>query len=186
MAQLSSCVSPFRTSLATRCANPSAIERDRRPDVAHTITPMSERPLPTGQAALDLELAHLFVSMPMRLDRPRRTEYGMPPLHDAFAGVSIDEHGWLIVWVAYLPSAASAPQISVWPAAQIGASFDTVLPATAELEVIARVDTADRAVARLKHHLAGVAQARIDPDVEYLHRAAAAYRRDLRERRDRG
>jgi hypothetical protein len=147
---------------------------------------MSERELPTGQAALDLALAHLFVSMPMRLDRPRRTEYGMPPLYDVFGGISVDTRGWLIVWVAYLPSAASAPHISVWPAAQMGASFDTVLPATAELEVIARVDTAERAAARLRHYLAGIAQTRIDPDVEYLHRAAAAYRHELRERRDRG
>ncbi len=145
---------------------------------------MPDRPLPTGQAALDLELAHLFVSMPMRLDRPRSTEYGMPPLHGVFGGVSADEHGWLFVWVAYLPSAGSAPHISVWPAAQVGASFDLVLPATAELEVIARVDTAERAAARLKHHLAGIAQRRIDPDVEYLHRAVAAYRQDLRRRRD--
>jgi hypothetical protein len=147
---------------------------------------MSERPLPTGQAALDLELAHLFVSTPMRLDRPRSTEYGMPPLHAAFGGISVDKRGWLIVWVAYLPSAASAPHMSVWPAAEAGVSFDAALPATAELEVIARVDTAERAAARLKHHLAGIAQTRIDPDVEYLHRAVAAYRHELRERRDRG
>jgi hypothetical protein len=147
---------------------------------------MPERELPTGQAALDLTLAHLFVSMPMRLDRPRRTEYGMPPLHDVFGGISGDQHGWLIVWVAYLPSAASAPHMSVWPTAQVGASFDTVLPATAELEVVARVDTAERAAARLKHYLGGIAQTRIDPDIEYLHRAVAAYRHELRERRDRG
>lgn len=147
---------------------------------------MSERELPTGQAALDLALAHLFVSMPMRLDRPRRTEYGMPPLYDVFGGISVDDRGWLIVWVAYIPSAASAPHMSVWPAAQSGVPFDTVLPATAELEVVARVDTAERAAARLKHHLAGIAQTRIDPDIEYLHRAAAAYRHELRERRDRG
>lgn len=147
---------------------------------------MSERPLPTGQAALDLALAHLFVSLPMRLDRPRSTEYGMPPLYDAFGGISVDKHGWLIVWVAYLPSAASAPQMSVWPTAQAGAPFDAVLPATAELEVVARVDTAERAVARLRHHLAGIAQTRIDPDVEYLHRAVAAYRHELGERRNRG
>jgi len=147
---------------------------------------MPERPLPTGQAALDLELAHLFVSIPMRLDRPRRTEYGMPPLYDVFGGISVDKHGWLIVWVAYLPSAASAPHVSVWPTAQIGASFDAVLPATAELEVVARVDTAERAVARLRHHLAEIAQTRIDPDVEYLHRAVAAYRHELGERRNRG
>jgi hypothetical protein len=147
---------------------------------------MSERPLPTGQAALDLELAHLFVSMPMRLDRPHATQYGMPPLYDVFGGVSIDRHGWLIVWVAYLPSAASAPHVSVWPTTQSGISFDSILPATAELEIVARVDTAERAAARLKHFVAGIAQTRIDPDVEYLHRAAAAYRHELRERRDRG
>jgi hypothetical protein len=147
---------------------------------------MSERPLPSGQAALDLELAHLFVSLPMRLDRPRSTTYGMPPLHDALSGISMDERGWLIVWVAYLPSAASAPRMSVWPAAAPGISFDTVLPATAELEVVARVDTAERAVARLQHFLKGIAQARVEPDVEYLHRAAASYRHELRERRDRG
>lgn len=110
----------------------------------------------------------------------------MPPLHDMFGGISADAHGWLIVWVAYLPSAGSAPHMSVWPTAQLGASFDTVLPAAAELEVIARVDSAERAVARLKHHMAGLGQTRIDPDVDYLRRATAAYRHDLRERPERG
>jgi hypothetical protein len=147
---------------------------------------MPDRPLPTGQAALDLALAHLFVSLPMRLDRPRATQYGMPALHDVFGGISVDRHGWLLVWVAYLPSAASAPHMSVWPAVQDGIPFDAVLPATAELEIFARVDTAERAVARLKHHLRGIAQTRVDPDVEYLNRAVAAYRRELGERRNRG
>jgi hypothetical protein len=147
---------------------------------------MSDRPLPTGQAALDLQLAHLFVSMPMRLDRPRRTDHGMPPLYDVFGGISGDRRGWLLVWLAYLPSAASAPHMSVWPTVSVGASFDTVLPATAELEIIARVDTAERAAARLKHHLGGIAQTRIDPDIEYLRRAVAAYRHELGQRREQG
>ena len=47
------------------------------------------------------------------------------------------------------------------------------------------MDTADRAVARLSHHLRGIVQARINPDVDYLHRAVMAYRAELRERRDR-
>ena len=45
----------------------------------------------------------------------------MPPLRAAIAGVSIDERGWLFAWVAYLPTGASAPTLSVWPTAQIGA-----------------------------------------------------------------
>ena len=43
----------------------------------------------------------------------------------------------------------------------------------------------DRAVARLSHHLSGIVQARINPDVDYLHRAVMAYRAELRARRDR-
>jgi hypothetical protein len=146
---------------------------------------MSNRPLPTGEAAFELELAHLFVTMPMRLDRPRRTELGARPLTAMIGGVSIDKHGWLFAWVAYVPNVASAPSLSVWPAAQTGAPFDAVLPAASDLQLLARVDTADRAVARLSHHLRGIVQARINPDVDYLHRAVTAYRAELRARRDR-
>jgi hypothetical protein len=146
---------------------------------------MSNRPLPTGEAAFELELAHLFVTMPMRLDRPRRTELGARPLTAMIGGVSIDKHGWLFAWVAYVPNVASAPSLSVWPAAQTGAPFDAVLPAASDLQLLARVDTADRAVARLSHHLRGIVQARINPDVDYLHRAVMAYRAELRARRDR-
>ena len=146
---------------------------------------MSNRPLPTGEAAFELELAHLFVTMPMRLDRPRRTELGARPLTAMIGGVSIDKHGWVFAWVAYVPNVASAPSLSVWPAAQSGTPFDAVLPAASDLQLLARVDTADRAVARLSHHLRGIVQARINPDVDYLHRAVMAYRADLRERRDR-
>jgi hypothetical protein len=59
-----------------------------------------------------------------------------------------------------------------------------VVSATSEVEVVGRVDTAARAVARLSHHLSSVARARIEPDVEYLDRAVAAYRAELRRRRD--
>ncbi len=146
---------------------------------------MSNRPLPTGEAALELALSHLFVTLPMRLDRPHTTEYGMPPLFAAVAGVSIDERGWLYAWIAYVPSVSVAPRLSVWPTAQTATPFDAVLPATSEVDVLARVDTAERAVARLSHALRVLVQARLDPDVEYLHRAVASYRADLRERRDR-
>ena len=146
---------------------------------------MSNRPLPTGEAAFELELAHLFVTLPMRLDRPRRTELGARPLTAVIGGVSIDKHGWLYAWVAYVPNVASAPALSVWPTAQSATPFDAVLPAASDLELLARVDTADRAVARLSHHLSAIVQARINPDVDYLHRAVMAYRADLRARRDR-
>jgi hypothetical protein len=146
---------------------------------------MPDRPLPTGDAALELRLAHMFVTAPMRLDRARSTEYGAPPLYAAMGGVSMDDHGWLLAWTAYLPAVASAPHLSVWPVGQAGASFDAVLPGASELEVLARVDTPERAIARLAHHLRGLAQARVDPDMDYLRRAVAAYRAELRERRDR-
>jgi len=146
---------------------------------------MSNRPLPTGEAAFALELAHLFVTLPMRLDRPRRTELGARPLQAVIGGVSIDRHGWLFAWVAYIPTVASAPSLSVWPAALIGAPFDAVLPAASELELLARVDTAERAVARLSHHLSVLVQARINPDIEYLNRAVGAYRAERRAQRDR-
>jgi hypothetical protein len=146
---------------------------------------MGNRPLPTGDEALELELAHLFVSPPMRLETPRRTEHGMPPLRVLIGGVSIDNKGWLYSWAAYVQSPDDVPSLSVWPVAQTGVRFASVLSATAEVEVVGRVDTPARAVARLSHHLSSIARARIDPDVAYLDRAVAAYRAELRRRRDR-
>jgi hypothetical protein len=145
---------------------------------------MSSRPLPTGDEALGLELAHLFVSPPMRLETPRRTEHGMPPLRVLVGGVSIDNKGWLFAWAAYMPSPDDVPSLSVWPVAQTGTRFSAVVSATTEVEVVGRVDTPARAVARLSHHLSSVARARIDPDIGYLDRAVAAYRAELRRRRD--
>jgi hypothetical protein len=145
---------------------------------------VSNRPLPTGDDALALELAHLFVGAPMRLETPRLTEHGMPPLRVLIGGVSIDTKGWLYAWVAYVPSADDVPTLSVWPVAQTGVPFSAVLSARSEVEVVGRVDTPARAVARLTHHLSSVARARIAPDVEYLDRAVAAYRAELRRRRD--
>jgi hypothetical protein len=146
---------------------------------------MGNRPLPTGDEALELELAHLFVSPPMRLETPRRAEHGMPPLRVLIGGVSIDNKGWLYSWAAYVQSPDDVPSLSVWPVAQTGVRFASVLSATAEVEVVGRVDTPARAVARLSHHLSSIARARIDPDVAYLDRAVAAYRAELRRRRDR-
>ncbi len=145
---------------------------------------VANRPLPRGDDALALELAHLFVSAPMRLETPRRTEHGMPPLRVVIGGVSIDNKGWLFAWVAYMQSPDDVPSLSVWPVAQTGVRFSSVLPATSEVEVVGRVDTPARAVARLSHHLQSIARARIDPDISYLDRAAAAYRAELRRRRD--
>jgi len=145
---------------------------------------MSNKPLPTGDEALALELAHLFVSAPMRLEAPRRTEHGMPPLRVLVGGVSIDRKGWLHAWVAYVPSPDDVPSLTLWPVVQVGVPFSSVLSATSEIEVVGRVDTPARAVARLRHHLSSIARARIDPDVEYLDRAVAAYRAELRRRRD--
>src|SRR6185312_8823319 len=139
---------------------------------------MSNKPLPTGDDALALELGHLYVSAPMRLETPRRTEHGMAPLRVLIGGVSIDDKGWLYAWVAYVPT------LMVWPRAQGSAPFSSVVSATSEIEVVGRVDTTARAVARLSHHLSSVARARIDPDVDYLDRAVAAYRAELRRRRD--
>jgi hypothetical protein len=146
---------------------------------------MSNRPLPTGDEALELELAHLFVSPPMRLETPRRTEHGMPPLRVLIGGVSIDKKGWLFSWVAYMQSPDDVPSLSVWPVAHSGVRFSSLLSATAEVEVVGRVDTPARAVARLSHHLSSIARARVDPDVGYLDRAVVAYRAELRRRRDR-
>jgi hypothetical protein len=146
---------------------------------------MSPTPLPSGDAARELALAHLFVTMPMRLDKPRRNERGQQTAQAVIGGVSADQKGWLIAWVAYLRTTAEVPRLSVWPVALGGVAFDNVLPAAAELELLARVDTPERAVARLSHHLKPMVQARIDPDMEYLHRAVVSYRGDLRRERDR-
>ena len=145
---------------------------------------MSNKPLPTGDDALALELGHLYVSAPMRLETPRRTDHGMPPLRVLIGGVSIDTKGWLYAWVAYVPTADDVPTLMVWPRAQGSVPFSSVVSATSEVEVVGRVDTPARAVARLSHHVSSVARARIDPDVDYLDRAVAAYRAELRRRRD--
>jgi len=84
-----------------------------------------------------------------------------------------------------VPTPEDVPSLTVWPVAQVGVPFSAVVSATSEVEVVGRVDTPARAVARLSHHLSSVARARIDPDVEYLDRAVAAYRAELRRRRDR-
>ena len=115
---------------------------------------------------------------------PRRTEQGLPPLGVLRGGVSIDTKGWLYAWVAYVPTADDVPTLMVWPRAQGSVPFSSVVSATSEVEVVGRVDTPARAVARLSHHVSSVARARIDPDVDYLDRAVAAYRAELRRRRD--
>lgn len=145
---------------------------------------MSNRPLPTADEALELELAHLFVGPPMRLETPRRTEQGMEPQRVLIGGISIDNKGWLFAWVAYMPSPDDVPNLSVWPVAQTPVRLSSALTAMSDVEVVGRVDTPARAVARLSHRLASIVRARIDPDVEYLDRAVAAYRAELRRRRD--
>jgi hypothetical protein len=146
---------------------------------------MSAHPLPSGDAARQLELAHLYVTAPIKLNTARRSAPGQAPARAAIGGVSCDRKGWLLAWVAYLISTADAPTLSVWPTVSLGAPFDIVLPATAEVEVLARVDTPERAVGRLAHHVGAMSMVRISPDVEYLHRAVAAYRQELRRERDR-
>jgi hypothetical protein len=64
-------------------------------------------------------------------------------------------------------------------------SFDLMLPARAEVEVLARVDTPERAAGRLSRHLHAISMIRIDPDMEFLHRAVASYRAELKRERDR-
>lgn len=146
---------------------------------------MSAHPLPSGDAARQLELSHLYVTEPIRLNAARRGPLGQAPARAALGGVSADRKGWLYSWVAYLPSTADAPTLSLWPTASVGARFDLVLPAAAEVEVLVRVDTPERAVGRLAHHLEDVSMVRIDPDMEYLRRAVAARRQELRRERDR-
>lgn len=142
-------------------------------------------PLPAGDDARRLELAHLYVTRPVRLNAGRRGPPGQPPAHAAIGGVSCDTKGWLLAWVAYIPSTADAPALSVWPTVQRGLALDVVLPATADVEILARVDTPERAVGRLSHHLRDISMVRINPDIDYLRRAVAAYRAELRRERDR-
>jgi hypothetical protein len=146
---------------------------------------MSAHPLPSGDAARQLELSHLYVTAPIKLNMARQTARGQAPSRAALGGVSADRKGWLYSWVAYLPSTAEAPSLSVWPTVSVGAPFDLVLPAAAEVEVLVRVDTPERAVGRLAHHLEDISMVRINPDMEYLRRAVAARRQELRRERER-
>jgi hypothetical protein len=145
---------------------------------------VSANPLPTGDDARRLELVHLFVTAPLRLNAARRGPPGQTPARAAVGGVSCNTKGWLVSWVAYVESTADVPAFSVYPAMQRGVSFDLMLPATAEVEVLARVDTPERAVGRLSHQLHSLTMVRIDPDMDYLGRAVAAYRGELRRQRD--
>jgi hypothetical protein len=145
---------------------------------------VSATPLPAGDDARRLELTHLYVTTPLRLNAGRRGPPGQPPAHAAIGGVSCNTKGWLFAWVAYVASTADVPTMSVWPTAR-GVSFDVVLPATAEVEILARVDTPERAVGRLAHHVHDISMVKIDPDLDYLGRAVAAYRGELRRERDR-
>jgi hypothetical protein len=146
---------------------------------------VSAPPLPTGDDARRLELVHLYVTAPLRLNAARRGPIGQAPARAAVGGVSCNTKGWLFAWVAYVETTADAPTLSVWPAVQRGVPFDLMLPATAEVEVLARVDTPERAVGRLSHHLHDLTMVRIDPDMDYLGRAVAAFRAELRRERDR-
>jgi hypothetical protein len=146
---------------------------------------VSASPLPSGDDARRLELSHLYLTAPVRLNAGRRGAPGLPALHAAIGGVSIDLKGWLFAWMAYVETAADVPGLSVWPAAGRGVPFDPVLPADAEVEVLARVDTPERAVGRLARHLQDVAMLRIEPDIDYLRRAVAAFRAERRRERDR-
>jgi hypothetical protein len=145
---------------------------------------MSANPLPTGDAARRLELVHLYVTAPIRLTEERPSAAGQAPAHAALGGVSCDRQGWLVAWVVYVPSTADVPTPSLWPVVRHGVCVDVVLPPTAEFEVLARTDTPKRAVSRLARHLESLSVMRIDPDIDYLERAAAAYRADLRRERD--
>ena len=146
---------------------------------------MSANALPTGDEARRLELAHLYVTAPVRMNTGRRGPPGQPSAHAAIGGVSCNDKGWLFAWVAYVATTTDAPTLSVWPTVQRGVPFDAVLPATAEVDVLARVDTPERAVGRLSHHLHDISIIRIEPDMDYLRRAVAAYRAELRRERDR-
>jgi len=145
---------------------------------------VSATPLPTGENARRLELTHLYVTAPLKLNAARRGPLGQPPARAAIGGVSCNAKGWLFAWVAYVESTADVPALSVWPTVR-GLSFDVVLPATAEVEILARVDTPERAVGRLAHHVHDISMVRINPDLDYLGRAVAAYRGELRRERDR-
>ena len=145
---------------------------------------MSATPLPTGDDARGLELVHLYVTAPLRLNAARRGPPGQAPARAAVGGVSCNTKGWLFAWVAYVETTADVPAFSVYPAMQRGVSFDLMLPATAEVEVLARVDTPERAVGRLSHQIHSLTMVRIDPDMDYLGRAVAAYRGELRRQRD--
>jgi len=146
---------------------------------------VSARPLPAGDDARRLELSHLYLTAAVRLNTARRTSPGQPPFRAAIGGISIDRKGWLFAWTAYLESTADAPDMSVWPTAGRGVPFDAVLPAATEVEVLVRVDTPERAVGRLAHHLRDISMVQIDPNVDYLRRAVAAFRAELRRERDR-
>jgi hypothetical protein len=146
---------------------------------------VSAKPLPSGDDARRLELSHLYLTAAIKLNTARRTSPGQPPFRGAIGGISIDRKGWLFAWAAYVATTADVPELSVWPAAQRGVPFDVVLPAAAEVEVLVRIDTPERAVGRLAHHLHDISMVRIDPDVDYLRRAVAAYRHELRLERDR-
>jgi hypothetical protein len=78
---------------------------------------VSASPLPSGDDARRLELSHLYLTAPVRLNAGRRGAPGLPALHAATGGASIDRKGWLFAWMAYVETAADVPELSVWPAA---------------------------------------------------------------------
>ena len=95
---------------------------------------MSASPLPSGDDARRLELSHLYLTAPVRLNTGRLGPPGQPAMHAAIGGVSISRKGWLFAWIAYVAATSDAPELSVWPAAGRGVPFDVVLPAAAEVD----------------------------------------------------
>jgi hypothetical protein len=145
---------------------------------------VSASPLPSGDDARRLELSHLYLPAPVRLNTGRLGPPGQPAMHAAIGGVSIDAR--LALRLDRLRRGdlgrTGAQRLAGRGA---GVPFDVVLPAAAEVEVLARVDTPERAVGRLAHHLRDISMLQIDPDVDYLRRAVAAVRAELRRERDR-
>ena len=62
---------------------------------------MSANALPTGDEARRLELAHLYVTAPVRMNTGRRGPPGQPSSHAAIGGVSCNANEFFLVADAY-------------------------------------------------------------------------------------
>jgi hypothetical protein len=84
---------------------------------------VSASALPSGDDARRLELSHVYLTAPVRLNTGRPGPPGSRRHMRRSAASRSTRKGGLFVWIAYVAT-PDAPELSVWPAAGRSVTFD--------------------------------------------------------------